>query len=56
MPPNETYAQKILHQQAEENPSYFMCGRKSLSQLVEKAKREADKILAEFSVFFDTNG
>ncbi len=56
MPPNETYTQKILHQQAEENPSYFMCGRKSLPQLIKKAKQEADKILAEFSAFFDTNG
>ena len=43
-------------QQAEENPSYFMCGRESLPRLIEEAKREADKMLAEFSAFFDTGG
>ncbi len=43
-------------QRALEKPSCFMCGRESLPKLIKKAKQEADKILAEFSAFFDTNG
>lgn len=56
MPPNETYQQKIVRQRAEEHPSYFMCGKKSLPLLIEEAEKEAEQMLKEFSAFYDTRG
>ena len=40
----------------ERSQTYFMCGKKSLSKLFGKAKAEAEKILSEFSEFYDTGG
>lgn len=40
----------------ERQQTYFMCSRRSLPRLVEKAKTEAEKILAEFAMFYDTHG
>ncbi len=47
-----TYSQITIKEHAEQNPSYFMCGRKSVRKLVEKAQAEADKLLREFKAFY----
>ena len=39
-----------------EIPTYFLCGRKDIPSLVEKAKAEASQILKEFSMFYRTAG
>jgi hypothetical protein len=39
-----------------ENPTYFLCSRRDIPNLVEKAKVEAAQILKEFSVFYRTAG
>ena len=39
-----------------ENPTYFLCSRKDIPSLMEKAKKEATQILKEFSVFYRTAG
>lgn len=39
-----------------ENPTYFLCSRKDIPSLVEKAKAEASQILKEFSMFYRTAG
>lgn len=39
-----------------ENSTYFLCGRKDIPSLVEKAKKEASQILKEFAVFYRTAG
>ena len=41
---------------AEDNPTYFLCGRRDVPDLVEKAKTEAAQILNEFSMFYRTSG
>lgn len=39
-----------------ENPTYFLCSRKDIPFLTEKAKAEAAQILKEFSIFYRTAG
>lgn len=39
-----------------ENPTYFLCGRKNIPELVKKAEAEAAQILKEFSMFYRTAG
>ena len=39
-----------------ENPTYFLCSRRDIPYLVEKAKNEAAQILKEFSMFYKTSG
>lgn len=39
-----------------ENPTYFLCSRRDIPALVEKAKAEAAQILKEFSMFYTTAG
>ena len=39
---------------SEENPTYFLCGRRDIYGLMEKAKAEAAQILKEFSMFYRT--
>ena len=39
-----------------EIPTYFLCGRKDIPYLVEKAKSEATQILKEFAMFYKTAG
>lgn len=39
-----------------ETPTYFLCGRKDIPVLMEKAKAEAAQILKEFSMFYRTAG
>lgn len=51
-----TYDQMAMRERADETPTYFMCGKKSLPCLVEKAKAEAAKLLEEFSAFYNTGG
>lgn len=40
----------------EDTPTYFLCSRRDIPSLVEKAKREAEQILKEFSMFYRTAG
>ena len=40
----------------EDNPTYFLCSCRDIPGLVEKAKREAEQILKEFSMFYRTAG
>lgn len=40
----------------EDNPTYFLCSRRDVPGLVEKAKKEAEQILKEFSMFYRTAG
>lgn len=39
-----------------ENPTYFLCSRRDIPGLVEKAKAEATQILKDFSMFYTTAG
>lgn len=39
-----------------ESPTYFLCCRKDIPDLVKKARIEADQILKEFSMFYRTAG
>lgn len=39
-----------------ETPTYFLCSRRDIPSLVEKAKAEAARILKEFSMFYRTSG
>lgn len=39
-----------------ENPTYFLCSRKDIPSLTEKAKAEAAQILKEFAMFYRTAG
>ena len=39
-----------------ENPTYFLCSRRDIPFLTEKAKVEAAQILKEFSMFYRTAG
>lgn len=39
-----------------ENPTYFLCSRRDIPELVKKAKDEAAQILKEFSMFYRTSG
>ena len=41
---------------AEEHPTYFLCSRRDIPQLVAKAEEEAAQILKEFSMFYKTAG
>ena len=43
-------------QRERENPTYFLCGRRDIPKLVEKAKAEAAQILKEFAMFYTTAG
>ena len=47
-----TFTQREISDGAEERPSYFMCGRRSIGQLTEKAEKEAAEILEELRHFF----
>lgn len=51
-PKDMSFSQRLLAGKAEERPSYFMCGKRSVRDLVEKAEREAEKILQEFKTFY----
>jgi hypothetical protein len=39
-----------------ENPSTFLCSRRDIPSLTEKAKAEAAQILKEFAMFYKTAG
>ena len=39
-----------------EEPTYFLCSRKDIPGLLEKAEAEAAQILKEFSMFYRTAG
>ena len=39
-----------------ENPTYFLCARKDIPKLIEKANAEAAQILKEFAMFYKTAG
>lgn len=39
-----------------ENPTYFLCSRRDIPKLVEKAEAEAAQILKEFAMFYKTAG
>ena len=49
---NLTYSQQVHKRYCEEHPDYFACGKRNVSALVEQAKKEAEQILKEFSVFY----
>lgn len=46
------YSQKMRADSAEERPSLWMCGLKSLPRMKEKAQAEAEKILREFKQYY----
>lgn len=39
-----------------EQPTYFLCGRRDIPTLIEKANAEAAQILKEFAMFYKTAG
>lgn len=41
---------------AEERPTYFMCGKRSLPALMDKARAEADQLLKELQMFYTFGG
>ena len=47
---------KAIKNIATENPSYFLCSRRDIPGLIERAKAEAAKLLEEFSAFYTTSG
>lgn len=51
-----TLSDKLLKERADENPTYFMCGKKSVPMLVEKAKAEAAQLLEELELFYTFAG
>ena len=51
-----TLSDKLLERRADENPTYFMCGKKSIPMLVEKAKAEAEQLLKELEQFYTFAG
>lgn len=51
-----TLSDKILKERADDNPTYFMCGKKSIPALVEKAKAEAVQLLKELKAFYSFAG
>lgn len=52
----ESLTAKLLKARADEEPTYFMCGKKSIPDLVEKAKKEAAQLLKELELFFVFGG
>ena len=46
-----SYEQKVIADNAEENPSYFLCGKKHVQGLIETAEREAGRILDDLKLF-----
>jgi hypothetical protein len=52
----ESLSDKLLKARADENPTYFMCGKKSIPALVEKAKKEAAQLLKELELFYSFGG
>jgi len=51
-PKDMTYEQKVAAEHAEEQPSYFACGRRHLKDLIAKAEREAAELLEDLGHFF----
>lgn len=47
-----SYTKLLIKKRAEENPNYFMCSKKDVNRLSDKARREADDILKDFRQFF----
>lgn len=52
----KTASDKLLIARADEHPTYFMCGKKSIPALVEKAKKEAAQLLEELKLFYTFAG
>lgn len=46
----------MKRQEEIENPTYFLCSRRDIPFLTEKAKNEAAQILKEFAMFYNTAG
>lgn len=46
---------KKYDENAEQHPDYFLCGKSSVPKLKEKARKEADRLLKEFSAFYRGN-
>lgn len=46
----------MKRQEEIENPTYFLCSRRDIPFLTEKAKNEAAQVLNEFSMFYRTAG
>ena len=46
-----SYGQRVIAENAEENPSYFLCGKKHVQGLIETAEREAGRILDDLKMF-----
>lgn len=44
------------HTLKDDSPTYFLCSRSDVPELVEQAKAEATQILKEFSMFYKTAG
>lgn len=51
-----TYEQRLIMKNAEERPTYFMCGKRSLPALMDKARAEADQLLKELQMFYTFGG
>lgn len=49
---DHSYTKMLIKERAEESPNYFMCSKKAVNRLSEKARREADNILKDFLEFF----
>lgn len=46
-----TICQRTHKEYCERHPDYFACGKRSVPELVEKAKKEAEQILKGFAMF-----
>lgn len=42
----------MIKEYCEQHPDYFASGKRNVPKLVEKAKKEAEQILKEFTMFF----
>lgn len=47
-----TYSQRLIMDYAKEHPDYFLCSRKDLNRLKERAEKEANEIMRDFFVFY----
>lgn len=47
-----TYSQKLIKENADENPNYFLCSRKHVARLKLQAEKEAEEIMRDFFCYY----
>lgn len=47
-----SYSQRLIAENAEQHPTYFLCGSNSVHRLMAQAQSEADQLVKELRAFF----